>query len=281
MAIVGGKTKIVGVIGYPIEHTLSPLMHNKAFEYLGLNYVYAAFSVKPGFLKEAINSLEALNICGINVTIPHKENVIKYLDKTDGLAKKIGAVNTIVNLNGDLIGYNTDAYGFLKSLKKRFNPGNKNVFMFGAGGVARAIGYVLLTQRINKIYVTDKDNSKALKLVRRLGTRNSIYIPHNKDKIKEVLSGADLFINATPVGMHADDPCVVNPDWLHKNLFIYDVVYNRETQLTRNAKLKKIPYLDGIDMFVNQGAVAFEYWIKKAAPIKVMYKTVKTALRRH
>jgi len=279
MAIVGGKTKIAGVIGYPIEHTLSPLMHNRAFEYLGLNYVYVAFSVKPKFLEEAINSLEALNIRGINVTIPHKENVIKYLDKTDSLAKKIGAVNTIVNVNGNLVGYNTDAYGFLKSLKKRFNPKYKSIFIFGAGGVARAIGYVLLTQQINKIYVTDKDNSKAVKLVRRLGKRGSTFVPHNMDKIKEVLSRTDLFINATSVGMHADDPCVVNPDWLHKNLFIYDVVYNRETQLTRSAKLKKIPYLDGIDMFVNQGAVAFEYWIKKTAPIKIMYKAVRSALR--
>jgi shikimate dehydrogenase len=274
MNIINGKTKIIGIIGYPIEHTLSPLMHNTAFKYCGLNFVYVPFSVNPKFIKSAINGVKSLNIYGLNVTIPHKETVIKYLDKIDNIAKKIGAVNTITNYNNVITGYNTDAFGFLRSLEQKINPDNKTIFLYGAGGVAKAIGYVLLTKRINKIYITDINEIKAKQLCKKLG-KSSIFINYDKGLIKETVRKSDIFINASPIGMKNGDPSILESDSIHSNLFIYDVVYNRETELIKLAKQKKLEYCDGIDMFVYQGAVAFEYWTKTEAPIKIMYAVIK------
>ena len=147
---ISGKTKICGLIGDPVEHTMSPVMHNAAFEKLGLDYAYLPFRVKPEELPQAVSGLKALNATGFNVTIPHKVAVIPLLDELDPLAEKIGAVNTVVNDNGVLKGYNTDASGFLQALlERRVEPAGKNIVLLGAGGAARAIAYILAERNVH------------------------------------------------------------------------------------------------------------------------------------
>jgi len=144
MMKITGRTKITGLYGFPVEHTLSPLMHNAAFEHLGLDYCYLPFSVHPDFLKNAVEAIRALNLAGVNITVPHKESVIPYLDKVNEEALFIGAVNTIVNTEGTLTGYNTDGRGFMRSLaENNISPENKKILIAGAGGASRAIGYYL------------------------------------------------------------------------------------------------------------------------------------------
>ncbi|OIO73678.1 MAG: shikimate dehydrogenase [Elusimicrobia bacterium CG1_02_37_114] len=274
MRIITGKTKVVGVIGYPIEHTFSPIMHNKAFEFLGLDFVYVPFMVKPQHLKMVVDSLRTLNICGINVTIPYKEKIIKYLDFADDITKnEIGAVNTVVNKNGKFIGYNTDGMGFKESLKKKFNPHSKTVLLLGAGGAAQSIAVHLVHSVVSRIYIYDMVKDKASKLVNKL---NKITSPGRvaglADNISNIIEEVDLLINATPVGMNEKDKCVIEPGLLHKNMFVYDIVYNRETQLIKEAKKRKIECLDGIEMFLHQGAFAFQLWTGREAPIEIMRK---------
>lgn len=277
---INGKTKVLGVIGCPVEHTLSPSMHNAAINRLGLNYAYLPFLVKPRGLKGAIEGMKGLGISGLNVTIPHKENVIKYLDKTDNLAKKIGAVNTIVIGKGGLLtGYNTDAIGYAKSLEGHFNPKGRNIFLYGAGGVARAIAFTLLEEGVKALFITDIFNSKAKELSRKLGNKCA-QVPFDSNSINETMKNTDMFVNASSAGMKENDPCQVNPGSMHKGLFVYDVIYNRETELIKNAKRRSLKYLDGADMFVHQGAVAFQYWTGKKAPLDVMYKIIREEVKR-
>ena len=151
---ISGKTKVLGLLGWPVEHSLSPAMHNAAFEHIGLDCCYVTFPVKPGFLKDAVRSVRALNLAGVNVTMPHKENVIPLLDKVDADASFIGAVNTIVNSNGKLIGYNTDGRGFMRSLSEaQISVNKKNVLILGAGGASRAIGFYLAKKHPHYLFM--------------------------------------------------------------------------------------------------------------------------------
>ena len=274
MQIITGKTKIVGIIGYPVEHTLSPIMHNKAFEFLKLDFVYVPFMVKPEYLKNAIESMRTLNIYGMNITVPYKEKIIKYLDFADDITKNvIGAVNTVVNKNGRFIGYNTDGMGFKESLKKKFNPHSKTVLLLGAGGAAQSIS-VNLVHKIRKIYIYDIDKSRASKLINKLNKFTESNVARPVDNIGNSINESNLLVNATTVGMNEKDKCVIDPKLLHKNMFVYDIVYNRETQLIKEAKKRKIEYLDGIEMLVYQGASAFQLWTGRDAPIEIMRKAL-------
>ncbi|MCB4792734.1 MAG: shikimate dehydrogenase [Elusimicrobia bacterium] len=271
------QTRLTGIFGYPIKHTLSPLMHNTAFKYLNLDFFYLPFEIKPEELKEAIHAIRVLNIAGVNLTIPHKENALKFLDKIDFLAKKIGSVNTLVNKNGILTGYNTDGLGFLKDLiNHEINPRNKTAILVGAGGAGRAIASVLSHAGAKIIYITDKDEARAKKLVR--SVKNSRFEPFIKwqKRIKET----SLLVNATPLGMHDNDPSPVNIENLNKKTFVYDVIYNRKTKLLEFAKKVKARHCSGIGMLLNQGALAFELWTGKKAPVKVMEKALLKALNK-
>ena len=165
---ISGKTKVLGLFGYPVEHSLSPAMHNAAFEELGLDCCYVTFPVRPEFLRDAIKAVKALNLAGVNVTVPHKEKVIPFLDEVNREASFIGAVNTIANKNGKLTGYNTDGRGFMKSLSEaHISVNKKNVLILGAGGASRAIGYYLC-QGASRLFLYDIDKKKAEKLIRDL-----------------------------------------------------------------------------------------------------------------
>jgi len=271
-----GSTKIVKLIGYPVEHSRSPLMHNAAFQSLGLDFVYLLFSVKPPDLKEAVTGLRASNVAGANVTIPYKEEVMKYLDEITPEAKLIGAVNTIHNREGKLIGYNTDGQGFITSLLTdgKVKLEGQKVFLIGAGGAGKAVAVKLAERGVERLVITDKIVERAETLVGRL--RENIpdcpvyaLFPDDKEFAKTLL-GSTLLVNATSMGMKKGDPCVIDPNYLHKDLFIYDVVYNRETPLIEAAKKRGLKALGGIGMLIHQGAASFEIWTGQKAPIEVM-----------
>ncbi len=276
--MITGKTKICGIFGYPIEHSLSPLMHNAAFKALDLDYVYIAVKVAPEDLAAAIKAIRALDLVGVNITIPHKEAVIPLLDELSPEAKAIGAVNTIVNCGGRLIGDNTDGKGFIKSLveENKIRLQGKKVVLLGAGGAGRSIGVSLLKNKIQVLYLYDvaeqRRNSLAAALKSISSAKQVKAISQNE--LKEAIKDADILINATPVGMKPTDPCVVEPALLTQKLFIYDVVYNCETALLKAAKRKKIKCANGLGMLVNQGAISFELWTGKKAPVAVMCKAL-------
>ncbi len=272
---VTARTKILCVIGHPIEHSMSPIMHNAAIQDLGLDYLYIAFDIPPNRLKEAIKGLKTLNIRGINVTLPYKEKVMKFVDKVDQTAQNIGAINTIKNENGLLIGRNTDAEGANKALlDARCKIIGKNVVLIGAGGAAKAISYSLASD-INKITIINRSEDRARKLVNELKNKRDINIEskkYNEIILKEEISNADILINATPIGMFPMmDISPVSKKILHKDLFVFDLIYNPlETQLIKDSKEIGCQTLSGLDMLVNQGALAFEWWTKKKPNLELM-----------
>ena len=285
---VSGKTKLCGVIGDPIEHTMSPVMHNAAFEKLGLDYCYVPFSVKKEELGRAIEGMRALNIRGLNVTIPHKVAVIPFLDRLDPLTGKIGAVNTIVNDNGVLTGYNTDAGGFLQALLEMgIEPAGKNVAVLGAGGASRAISFALAEKGahlviLNRLLELDWAEELAGRLSDVFGGEVEA-LELFDENLAGALEKADILINATSVGMSPNvDETAVTSDLLKSSLAVFDVVYNPiKTRLLREAEHTGAQTASGIDMLVWQGALAFEKWTGVEAPVELMRKKVIEMLEKN
>lgn len=284
---INALTKIVGLIGYPIDYTLSPGMHNAAFKELNLNFVYLPFKVKPEYFNLAINGLLALDIVGVNVTIPYKESVLKYLDDLSPEAGMIGAVNTICVQNGKLLGDNTDGKGFVASLKKelKVDSAGKKIFMLGAGGAARAIGFSLADLGIKTMTITDAEMLKA----EGLASNIKEHFPElwldtvglKDEGFEGYIRDSDILINATPCGMHEDDPLLINPDWLSCSQVVYDIIYNpAQTPLLKAAKEKGCLTQNGLGMLVHQGALSFELWTGQKAPVKIMRQTCLTCQTR-
>jgi shikimate dehydrogenase len=281
------KKEIFALIGDPVSHSVSSCMHNAAFSKLGLKAEYVTFRVKPKDLKKAIDGIRALGIKGLNVTIPHKEKCLKFLDRIESEAQKIGAVNTILNRNGKLIGFNTDGDGFVDSLKNEagVNPKGKNVFIAGAGGAARAVGFTLAKNEASIIVLIDIKNDKAGNL------RNSLrkHYPNcdikaiaHKDKkeVKEAIAASDIFVNATGLGLKPSDPLVINPYFLHRGLLVCDLIYNpRMPNLLKAAKKRKIKTLNGEGMLFYQGIRAFKIWTGTPAPEDTMRKALSAFLK--
>lgn len=278
--MITGKTKIFGIFGYPVEHTLSPFMHNAAFEALGLDYCYIPFSVRPEDLNISVGAIKALNIRGVNITIPHKETIIPYLDELDREAELIGAVNTVLNKDGRLIGYNTDGRGFVRSIREEggITPKGKRIMIIGAGGAARAISFSLANEDVEKIFINDIISDKAKELssaVRRKTSTETIYIKDFKEGVGEV----DILINATPLGMKKEDPLPIPPEFLSSGILVYDIVYNPpETPLIREAKKKGAKTLGGLGMLLYQGALSFKIWTGQEPPIEVMRKALENKI---
>ncbi len=278
--MISGKTRIVGIFGYPVEHSLSPNMHNAEFKSKNLDFVYVPFPVKPENLKSAVYSIRALNLTGVNVTVPHKQTVIKYLDDISQEAKLIGAVNTIHNSDGKLTGYNTDGPGFIESLKRdgKYEPSGKNAFILGAGGAAHAIGVMLAKSGVRTIVIYDIVKTKRQKLVKHLKKFfkkcliSSIEI--NSPKMPEIMDNTHILLNVTPVGMHESDPLPFDINLLHKNMFVYDVIYNRETKLLKYARKKGLRTLNGLGMLVRQGAISFEIWTHRKPDLNIMKRAL-------
>ena len=274
---ISANTGICGLIGDPVEHSISPAIHNAAFKKSGLDYIYLPFRVTSENLPGAITALRSLDLRGLNVTIPHKVAVMPLLDEIDAVAKNIGAVNTIVNNNGHLTGYNTDAAGFLKSLVKRdIDPSGKKVVILGAGGVARAISFALTEQKA-EIEILNRSGSPepAEKLAANLSkhSKSKIHAAElSEPNLKQALKQADILINATSVGMSPNtDNSLVPPELLKPDMVVYDVVYNpQKTRLLADAEKAGAVVIGGLDMLIWQGALAFELWTGVEAPLDTM-----------
>ena len=278
--MISGKTRLYGIFGYPVEHTFSPGMHNAAFRKLGMDACYVSFGVRPEDLGEAAKALIPLGLCGLNVTVPHKEKVIAYLDELSEEAKLIGAVNTIEIKDRKLIGHNTDGRGFLRSLRDNagFNPKGKKILMIGSGGAARAVGFSLALSGAKKIALLDLDAPKAKKLATDIGEKTGTGVEVVAgESIAAYAAGADCLINATPLGLKKTDSLPFAADHIRKNHLVCDLVYNpAETGFLKAAKAQGAKSLPGIGMLLYQGVIAFEIWTNKKAPISVM----KNALSR-
>lgn len=277
--VLSGKTKICGLIGDPLGQTMSPLMHNTAFEKMGADYLYVPFTVKKEDLGKAIDGMRALNLRGLNVTMPHKVAVIQFLDELDDLADKIGAVNTIVNNDGVLKGYNTDGGGFLQSLLERgIEPKGKNIVILGAGGASRAVSFIL-ADRGASLIMLNRTLSKAEELADRLsrafpGRAKALEL--NEKNLASALGKADILVNATSLGMAPNiDETPVSSDLLRPGLVVADAVYNPiKTRLLREAEEVGAKIVSGVNMVVWQGALAFEKWTGIKAPIEMMREVV-------
>ena len=279
--VIKGSTKVVGLIGEPVEHSFSPPMHNEAFKTLGLDYVYVPFNVSPNNLKSAIEGANSLNIQGLNVTIPHKINVIKYLKELDPIAELIGAVNTIDFKN--LKGYNTDGIGCIRAIEEVTKIKDKNIVVAGAGGAARAIVFYLAKYGAEEVDILNRNLKKAENLANDLLASNLISNVNSSDisEISKFISDADILIDTTPVGMHpnvSDEPIVKAAD-IHEELVVNDIVYNpNETVLLKEAIKANAKVVYGIKMLLYQGAESFKIWTGREAPIDVMEAKLKETL---
>jgi shikimate dehydrogenase len=282
---ISASTQICGLIGDPVEHSLSPAMHNAAFKKTGLNFVYLPFKVTAKNLPGAITGLRSLNFRGLNVTIPHKVAVIPLLDELDPAAKQIGAINTIVNDNGHLKGYNTDAAGFLKSLSvKDINPTGKRVVILGAGGVSRAITFSLVEQGA-EITILNRSQKpewvEKLAINTPLSSTNRVQVMELNDaNLQSALKHTDILINATSVGMNPDvGKSLVPQELFRPEMVVFDVIYNPEkTRLLADADKAGATTIGGLDMLVWQGALAFELWTGIKAPVEAMKKAAVNIL---
>ena len=270
------QAKTYCIIGDPIYHSLSPSMQNAAFNSLGLNCTYIAFRVPKGQLEESINALRAVGISGFNVTIPHKVDVLKYIDNLDSSAVKATAVNTVHNVNGILKGYNTDIFGFIEPLRKRnINFNGIDILLSGAGGSACAVIAALSEEKgINKIIISNRTQEKAHKLAKKgkdLGLECQV---REMENIKYIAVKSHLIINATPIGMN-DEQSLIDYEYISKNTIVYDLVYKPvTTNLLENAKYAEAEVVYGYEMLLEQGARAFEIWTNLQAPRQIMKKSL-------
>jgi len=279
MVLVSGKTKVCGVIGDPIEHTLSPIMHNAAFEALKIDYVFLAFKVEVAKVKNAVDGMRALGIHGLNVTMPHKNAVIKYLDELDPTAKTVASANTILNKNGKLFGFNTDGVGALNALQLNgVEVKGKKIMLLGAGGAAKAIAYTI-SQEADELVILNRTPEQATELANLLKQKFNKKI--NADAltpktVKDSLAKVDVAINATSVGMEPNaHQTPISPELLRPDLAVMDIVYNPlETKLAKDAKVAGAKVVSGVEMLIYQGAASFEIWTACNAPVEVMRRAV-------
>lgn len=277
--VVKATTRVTGVFGYPVRHSRSPAMHNAAFRALGLDVVYVPFEVHPDDLEMAIKGVRALGLLGVNLTIPHKEKVAQFLDWIDEEATRIGSVNTVHNVDGELRGYSTDGRGFIRALQAAGkSPKGSRAVILGAGGAARATAYAL-AQHGASVTIANRTFSRAVELAESLnpvveGEIKAVSL--NGEAARKAISVADLLVNCTSVGMYPNvDEQPIPSEWLHPNLFVYDQIYNPlETRLLRAAKRSGAQTANGVGMLVYQGAISFEIWTGQSPPLAVMERAV-------
>ncbi len=278
--------EIYGVVGYPVNHSLSPGMHNAAFKSLGINANYLAFEIKPDVLPLFLKQLNKLGISGVNLTLPHKEIAYKYLRNMSKEARETGTVNTIKNTNGKLFGESTDAYGLLASLKEEFkltSLKNKSILLLGAGGAASAVAGKLASSGIKTLYIANRTQEKAVRLAEKTESSSStrcFVIPLDDKAVSMVISDVDLLINATSSGLKLTDKPPVTWSALRKGLLVYDMIYNPPiTPLLKEAKKAGAICANGLGMLLHQGARAFTIWTGKKAPLTVMRNALSKSVK--
>ncbi|KHF41933.1 shikimate dehydrogenase [Halalkalibacter okhensis] len=256
--------KVFGLLGHPVGHSMSPNIHNDAFAQIGMKATYHAFDVQPEFVKEAVSGIRALQIVGCNVTVPHKIAVMDYLDEIDEEARIIGAVNTIVNQNGKLIGYNTDGRGFVQSLFEELKEEikEKRFLLIGAGGAARGVATALMLHGIGHLSVTNRTIEKVEPIVHLAKSLNTSSLALDRAQAEKALKEYDVIINTTSVGMSPNiEEIPIDLSQLKQEAVVSDLIYNPlETKLLQVAKNQGAKTINGIGMFVNQAALSFEHW---------------------
>lgn len=302
MDVISSSTRVTGLFGHPVAHSKSPQMHNAAFAHLGLDFAYAAFDVAPERIGEAVASIRALNLRGVNVTIPHKVAVIPHLDKLSEAAQLIGAVNTIVNDNGTLIGHNTDGIGYITALKEEtgFDVRGQKVLLLGAGGASRAVAVQMALEGAEQLTFAVRDVLKATELGELIAANTRAYstvidsgvlqqdaqaaetfvVSSDREDRPLTIADFDLIVNTTPIGMHPHtDALPLHPGFLLQNHLVSDLIYNpRHTRLLQEAQARGCRISGGLGMFIHQGAHAFHLWTGIAAPTDVMRRTVESCL---
>lgn len=278
--MVTGKTKCVGILGWPVEHSMSPLMQNAAFAASSLDYTYIPLPVHPNRLAVAIEGLKALGFVGVNVTIPHKVAVIPYIDVLDKSAEMVGAVNTILIKDNKLYGYNTDAIGFIQPLLKKGNLlSEKKAVLLGAGGAARAVVWGLIEQGVSEIAIGVRNPEKARELVDVFSSLVAIKAyswPSTEFNVQ--LHHCDILVNSTPIGMYPNIEEEPHIEWslLKSGIPVYDLIYTPEkTKFLKKAETLGHIIINGSGMLVEQGAAAFTLWTGLPAPIDTMYHTLE------
>lgn len=283
--------EIYGIIGYPVKHSLSPAMQNAAFKEAGLDAEYRLFEVEPDKLEVFLDGIRQKGgVSGLNVTIPHKIMVKEYLERNGSMdqnAVRLGAVNTIkISRGQELKGFNTDGPGFYRSLVEdlKFEPEGRNILVLGSGGAAKAV-VMYLGNAPKSISVFDIDAAKAADLkghYQKYYESGKLNVLSRREDIAGAVRSCDLLVNATPLGMHDQDPSPVPKELLRPGLYVYDLVYNRPvTRLVKDASSVKAYAVTGAGMLLYQGAAAFEIWTGRKAPVDVMKRALIETLKKN
>ncbi|EAT16773.1 shikimate dehydrogenase [Desulfuromonas acetoxidans] len=267
---VSGETKIYGILGDPVQHSLSPVMQNAAFTALGLDAVYVPFHVVPNDLEDAVAGLKALQVQGVNVTVPHKEMVCAFMDRLDDEAALIGAVNTVVREGSEFVGYNTDGLGLVDSLKADLNIDvcQKNVMVLGAGGAARSAIVALARQGVRKLTIANRTVDRAQQLVERYQPSfpdvDFLVSSLTCEALTSVVSETDLIVNSTSLGLSGESFNVLPWHVVGRPCYIYDMIYSAQgTPLVLAARERGYRCCDGLGMLIAQGEAAFRLWTGK------------------
>ncbi|MBM4453614.1 MAG: shikimate dehydrogenase [Chloroflexi bacterium] len=282
-------TQLIGLIGYPLRHSLSPDFQQAALDYYHLDVHYEAWETSPKMLRAVVDKLRQPNVIGANVTVPYKEKILDFVDVIDASAREIGAVNTIVSREEELQAHNTDVEGFLRSLdtEAKFDPKGKCATILGAGGAARAVCFALLSQDVGSLVIINRTVERVEALVKkgrdyiaRAGkTTEILLMPWHSSRLREAARSSQLIVNCTTVGMwHSLDESQspLAADWIPQNALVYDLVYNpAETPLLREAKKAGASTLNGLPMLVYQGAASFEIWTGREAPLDIMFAAAR------
>lgn len=285
---ISGKTRLVAFFAQPAKHSLSPKMHNLSFSLLDIDAVYLAFEVAPEHLKEQIQMIRVMDMLGANISMPHKQKCIPYLDELSKAAELVGAVNTIVNENGRLIGHNTDGLGFMQSIKEMgLDLTNQTMTMLGAGGAATAMIAQAAIDGVKKIHVFNRQSrhypnyqEKLQRIAEKTNCQIELFPLENQQILKEKLAESVLLVNASSVGMYPknQESPIKDASLLREDLAVYDAIYNpRETLLLKQAKEKKAKVDNGLSMLLYQGAAAFELWTSQQMPIKEVKNILKNS----
>ena len=267
-----GRTRVVGIIGDPVAHSLSPAMHNAAFAALGLDWVYVPFPVAAADVRDAVRAVRALGLAGVNVTVPHKESVVRYLDALSPLARRVGAVNTIVNRAGRLYGDNTDVPGFVNALRAhRASVRGRHAVVIGAGGSARAVLAGLMSAGIGRVTLANRTVARARAVARRLRDGAAVTVV-GLDALRDVqrLADAALIVNTTSAALRGAVFPVLEYRATPSDCMFYDLSYGYQTEFLRRARRARRRTVDGSEMLVQQGACAFTLWTRCSAPIPAM-----------
>lgn len=274
---ITGYTGLYGIVADPIKHSFSPMMHNTAFQCLGIDDVYLAFEVKEEYLEDFIRSVKTLGIKGFNVSMPYKLKIMRYLDELTPEAKLCQAVNTVKNENGKLIGHITDGIGFYMScLEKGWNLDNQKVVILGAGGASQAI-IAELSKRTKEIVVYNRSDKPFIReLNKKVNCSIELKLLNDRESLKNDLKDAYLLIQTTGVGMSPnEDDCLLDESYFNSNLKVADIIYKpKMTKLLKIAKEKGLEYMNGEGMILYQGAVSFEFWTGKKMPIAEVKKSL-------